>query len=126
MTMVRFNPALKAEIMEYLDYTFIVEGKKDVTSLQALGFTKVYAIHQNSIPLRERVLQISAEIGRRERVCILTDLDKKGKQLYMLLKTLFQEQGMRLDSTLRGILLKAGISHIEGLSTFMERIDKIG
>lgn len=124
--MVRFNPALKAEVMSYLDYTFIVEGKKDVSALNHLGFTKVYPIHQTGVPLLERVRELSEQIGRKERVCILTDLDKKGKKLYMLLKPMFQEQGMKLDSTMRGILLKAGISHIEGLTSFMEKIDKIG
>lgn len=124
--MVRFNPKLRVEILGYLDYSIIVEGKKDIAALNALGFKKVYAIHHTGVPLRERVLELSAQIGRKERVCILTDLDRKGKQLYMLLKSLFQEQGLKLDSTLRGILLKAGVSHIEGLTSFMEKISNIG
>lgn len=120
--MVRYNADLRKEIERYLDYVIIVEGKKDVASLRALGFTKVYAIHQTAVPLRERVLQLVAQIGRKEKVCILTDFDRKGKQLYLMLKGLLQEQGVRLDSTLRGILLKAKVSHVEGLDAFMEKV----
>ena len=123
--MARFNPGLRSEITQYLDYAIIVEGKKDVSSLEALGFEHVYAIHQIAVPLRSRVEQLSAWIGKKRKVCILTDFDKKGKQLYFLLKTLFQEQGMKIDSSLRGVLLKADVSHIEGLAHFMERAERI-
>jgi len=44
---------------------------------------------------------------------------------FFLLKTLFQEQGMKIDSSLRGVLLKADVSHIEGLAHFMERAERI-
>ncbi len=108
-------------IEKFLDYVIIVEGKKDLSSLKALGFTKLYTIHETSVPIKERVLAISNHLDKKDRVCILTDFDKKGKHLYLLLKTLFQEQGVRLDSTLRGVLLKAHISHIEGLYHYLQK-----
>src|SRR3989338_7992975 len=110
---MKLNPKLKNDLAKYTDYVIIVEGKKDVTSLQSLGFNKVYAIHQTSVHIKERVLQISQAVSKKEKVCILTDFDKKGKKLYFLLKTLFQEQGVKLDSTLRGLILVSGVSHIE-------------
>ena len=103
------------EIEKYKSYVIIVEGKKDLTSLQALGFSKVYVIHKISVPIKERILTIAQQITKKEKVCILTDFDKKGKALYFLLKSLFQEQGVKLDSSLRGLLLKAKVSHVEGL-----------
>lgn len=122
---MRLNPKLKADIAGYFDYTIIVEGKKDVAALNSMGFEKVYAIHENSVPIRERIVQLSEIIGRKEKVCILTDFDKKGKQLYMLIKSEMQALGMKLDSSLRGLIIKAQVSHIEGLSTFMDKVDKI-
>lgn len=123
---MKFNPKLKSDIRKYFDYVIIVEGKKDVASLKALGFKKIYPIHEPGVSIREKVSQISQDIEKKEKVCILTDFDKKGKKLYLLLKQLFQEQKVKLDSSLRGLLLQAGISHIEGLYKFFEKIEKIG
>lgn len=118
---MKFNADFRQQLATFSEYVVIVEGKKDVSSLHAAGFKRVYAIHQTGVPIREKVLEIAATLTKKDRVCILTDFDRKGKQLYELLKQLFQEQGARLDSTLRGIILKAGISHAEGLSTFLEK-----
>jgi len=123
---MKFNQRLKQELSRFQDYVIIVEGKKDVVALSNLGFDKVYAIHITGVPLRERVEQISEKINKKDKVCILTDFDKKGKKSYLYIKPICQELGMRLDSTLRGILIKARISHIEGLDSFMEKVGDIG
>ncbi len=120
---MKFNQSLKQEIERYKDYVILVEGKKDMQTLKHFGFEKVYEIHKNSVSLRERIEQIREKIGKKDRVCILTDLDKKGKKLYMLIKPILQELGVRLDSNLRGILIKAGLSHIEGISNFMNKVE---
>lgn len=122
---MRFNPRLKQEILNYLDYVLIVEGKKDVEAMQAIGFTDVYPLHMNGVPLRQRIEEIAGHLSKKDKVCILTDFDKKGKMLYLKVKPIFQEFGVKLDSTLRGIIIKAGISHIEGIDTFMGKIEKI-
>ncbi len=125
--MVKFNPKLKQDIGKYLDYVIIVEGKKDVNALKNLGFQRVFAVHETGVPLKERLVQIAQQIEKKEKVCILTDLDKKGKQLYMLIKAeLSQMPNIRLDSTLRGLLLKARVSHIEGLNEFIKKVSLIG
>lgn len=123
---MRFNPKLKQEMANYFDYVIIVEGKKDVESMQAMGFTDVYPLHMTGVPLRQRVEEIAGHLSKKDKVCILTDFDKKGKMLYLKVKPMFQELGVRLDSTLRGIIIKSGVSHIEGLDTFMGKVDKIG
>ncbi len=122
---MKYNPRLKHEMMKYLDYIIIVEGKKDVSSLQNLGFVRVYAIHETGKTLRERAETIVKELSKKDRVCILTDFDKKGKMLYLKLKPIFQELGVRLDSTLRGVIIKSGVSHIEGLDSFMKKVGEI-
>ena len=109
----------------YKAYVIIVEGKKDVAALKHLGFKKVYAIHQIGVPIRERVEQLLPFINKKDKVCILTDLDKKGKQMYNLLKGLLPEFGVKLDSRLRGLLIKMKVSQVEGLDKVMEKIEKI-
>jgi 5S rRNA maturation endonuclease (ribonuclease M5) len=123
--MVKFNQQLKKDINKFLDYVIIVEGKKDVQALKLAGFEKVYTIHETGTPLKERILQIINLIDKKDKVCILTDFDKRGKKLYLLLKTELQMLGVRLDSTLRGILLKSDISHIEGVTSFFKKVENI-
>jgi len=91
-----------------------------------LGFEKLYAIHQTGVPIRERIRFIVEELDKKDRVCILTDFDKKGKQLYLLIKQEMQTLGVRLDSSLRGILIKSQVSHIEGLYDFVKKVNQIG
>lgn len=122
---MRYNPRLKSEILSYLNFPIIVEGKKDVQALQSMGFTRLYAIHETGVSIRERIEQIASTLDKKDKLCILTDFDKKGRALYMLIKKICQELGVKLDSSLRGLLIKARVSHIEGLDSFMEKIDKI-
>jgi len=123
---MKFNPKLKQDVEKYKDYVIIVEGKKDVRALNNLGFEKVYAIHQTGISIGEVIEDIANKIDKKDRVCILTDFDKKGKKLYLLLKSKFGEIGVRLDSSLRGLLIKSQLSHIEGIDKFFQKIDGIG
>ncbi|MBX4212212.1 toprim domain-containing protein [Candidatus Pacearchaeota archaeon] len=111
---------LRHELQPYLNHVVIVEGKKDVAALSNLGFTRIYTIHETSVPLRERILNISKEISKKDKVSILTDFDKKGKQLYFIIKTELQSLGVKLDGSLRSLIIKVGVSHIEGLSTFLQ------
>ena len=122
---MKFNPQLKLEIEKYKNYAIIVEGKKDVNALKSYGFEKVYALHKTSVSLRERIEEISSLINKKEKVCILTDLDRKGRKLYKMVKPMLQEQGVKLDSSFRGLLIKSKISHIEGISKFMMKVENI-
>ncbi|MEK6855475.1 MAG: toprim domain-containing protein [Nanoarchaeota archaeon] len=120
---MKFNPQLKNELEKYKEYVILVEGKKDVFALKSLGFEKVYAIHMTSVSLRERIEEISKTIGKKDKVCILTDLDRKGRKLYELIKPILQELGVKTDSSLRGLLLKARLSHIEGIEKFLKKAE---
>ena len=118
---MKYNPKLQNQISGYLNYPIIVEGKKDVLSLNELGFQRVYAIHETGIPLKIKLEELSKIIPKKEKVCILTDFDKKGKLLYFKIKQICSELGIKTDSTLRGLILLANISHIEGLHTFIKK-----
>jgi len=122
---MKFNPRLKQELEKYKSYVILVEGKKDASALKHYGFSRVFEIHKTSVGLRERIEQISKHIERKDKVCILTDLDRKGKKLYMLVKPILIELGIKVDSSLRGLLIKSKVSHIEGISNFMKKIEEI-
>lgn len=118
---MKFNPRLQADMAKYMDYVIFVEGKKDVKLLNDLGFETVFALHETGIPLAERVQQLKNKIPKRKKVCILTDLDKRGKKLYFQVKALCKEHGIKTDSTLRGILLVSDVSHLEEVEDFVKK-----
>lgn len=125
---MKFNPRLKNDVEKFKDYVILVEGKNDVSALKNAGFERVYEIHKTGVGLRERIEQIAEGIEdkKRQKVCILTDLDKQGKKLYMLIKPILIELGVKVDSTLRGLLLKAKLSHMEGFEKFMGKVKGAG
>jgi 5S rRNA maturation endonuclease (ribonuclease M5) len=109
------NEKLIKEMNKAENYLVVVEGKKDKRALEALGFMNIFVINETGKSLGEKIEQIQEMCGKKDKVCILTDFDKKGKQLYLLLKSKLSEIGVRMDNSLRGVLLKERISHIEGL-----------
>ena len=119
---MEFDSEIQQIIKKYEDYVFVVEGKKDVAAMNNIGFERVHTIHNTGVPIRKRIEEIQSILRKKDKVCILTDFDKKGKQLYLLLKKEFSEAGVRLDGSFRGILLKSGVSHIEGLDSYMNKI----
>ncbi len=123
---MKYNPELKASIPAYFDYVIIVEGKKSADAMYSVGFRKIYTLHETGVPMKERVAQIMESINKKDKVCILTDFDRKGKDLYLLVKPIFQEHGAKLDSSLRGLLLKGQFEHVEEITQFFDKLSKIG
>lgn len=110
---------LKQEIKEAKDLFIVVEGKNDFLALKELGFENIFIINEQGKSLYEKIEEIESQANRR-KICILTDFDKKGKKLYLLLKSELSKRKVRLDNSFRAVLLKLKISHIEGLSTFIK------
>lgn len=118
---MKFNPKLKADLARYMEYTIFVEGKKHQKLLNSLGFESVFTLHETGVPLIERIEELKGIIPKRKKVCILTDLDKRGKKLYFEVKALCKVLGIKTDSTLRGLLLVGNMSHIEDLDDFVHK-----
>jgi len=110
---------LERELEDAKEQFIIVEGKRDKSSLEKLGFKHIFVINETGKSLYEKIEEIEFLAGKK-KICILTDFDKKGKKLYLLLKSELGKRRVRLDNTLRGKLLKSRVSHIEGLSNFMK------
>ena len=109
---------LKEEFRELADKAIassmliIVEGKKDRAALNKIGI-------QNIIELSKKPLyRIIEEISDSNDECIiLTDLDKKGKELYGRLNSELQKRGVKVNNKLRDFLFKnTRIRQIEGIS----------
>jgi len=94
----------------------IVEGKKDKVALEKLGFENIFVLHGK--PFYKAIEEIE---GKKIKKCIiLTDLDKKGKQLYYVFKRALVRRGIRVIDKLRKTMLREKISHTEGLTTFIQ------
>lgn len=99
--------------------SIIVEGKKDVSALKKIG------IKNSMFCLSVKPIYKVAEDFKAREVIILTDFDKKGKELYGKLSTELQSQGVRIDRTFREWLQRnTKLSHIEGLDNYYYRANQ--
>ena len=90
----------------------IVEGKKDRKALERLGLKNIMELSKK--PLYQVVEEVS---GSNNECIILTDLDKKGKELYGKLNSDLQNQGVKINNSLRNFLFKnTKIRQIEGIA----------
>jgi len=112
------------ELLEWIDKIknsdkiVIVEGKEDKAALKRLGITKV--VQLNKRPLYKVVEEL---IRKGKEVIILTDLDKKGKQLYGKLNHDLGRFGVKIDNKFRHFLFKhTQLRQIEGLDSYIERL----
>jgi len=91
------------------DKTVIVEGIKDKKALNNLGV-------KNVITLNKPIYKIIDDISEMYKdVVILTDLDKKGRELYSKLRFGLERNHVKIDNSFRIFLFKEKISHIEGI-----------
>jgi len=95
------------------NYVTIVEGKKDRLALERLGFSNVIILNK---PLYEVAEDINAA-----RVVLLTDLDKKGRELYSKIKKDLDKRGIMVDDTMRNLLFKTELRQIEGLTKYLKK-----
>ncbi|MBI1934962.1 toprim domain-containing protein [Candidatus Woesearchaeota archaeon] len=88
----------------------IVEGRKDKNALNKLGIRNI--IELNKKPL----FSIVEEAAGQKECIILTDLDRKGRELYGKLNSGLQERGVKVDNRLRNFLFKSTkLRQIEGI-----------
>jgi dTMP kinase len=94
----------------------LVEGIKDKKALKSVGI-------KNVITLKKPLYAVIEDIVETEKECIiLTDLDKKGKQLYARLSSKLKQFGVKIDNRFREFLFKTKLRQIEGINRYLETI----
>ncbi len=97
------------------DTLLLVEGKKDKMALQAFGMRNVQILDR---PLFEVIEGITGECA------VLTDFDKKGKELYGKLANQLRQRGVKVDDSFRNLLMTLPLKQIEGLPAVVHKIYK--
>lgn len=113
------NEELIEEIkkLKEADFIIIVEGKKDKSALEKFGVKNIITLSKK--PLFAVIEDIVAE---KKEVVILTDLDKKGKQLYGKLNSGLQKFGVKVNNKFREFLFKkTKLRQIEGIYNHVKR-----
>jgi 2,5-diamino-6-(ribosylamino)-4(3H)-pyrimidinone 5'-phosphate reductase len=119
-------------ILEYLaeesakGTPIIVEGKKDVEALKALGIKgRIIAAKTGGKTLLD-VISEAEECGVRE-VILLLDFDRRGRELTRRLKQRFEKTGPRPNIEFWNQLLQLiwkEVKDIEGLAKYMETLKR--
>ncbi len=96
----------------------IVEGKKDRAALQKLGIGEESVMELSKKPI---YAVIEEAAGKAENCIILTDLDRKGKELFGKLNDGLQRHGVKVDNSFREFLFRhTKLRQIEGISEDIE------
>jgi len=115
----------KEEIEDFLielnksNKLIIVEGPKDKKALKDAG------VGNHIIELTKKpIFQVIEDVAKiSDQVVILTDFDKKGKELYGKLNSDLQQNGVKVDHYFREWLQKnTKLSHVEGLSSYISNL----
>jgi len=93
----------------------IIEGPKDKAALESFGIQTIFLLSEKPL------FAVAEEVAMQfSEVILLTDLDKKGKELYGKLSKEFKRLGVKVDITFREFLQKeTKLSHVEGLTTYV-------
>ena len=95
----------------------IVEGPKDKAALKQFGIKNVITLSKK--PLYAIVEEVAA---KTKECAILTDLDKKGKQLYSRLAKDLKKFKVKIDDCFRNYLFKhTSLRQIEGLPRYVKK-----
>ncbi|HLC60424.1 MAG TPA: toprim domain-containing protein [Candidatus Nanoarchaeia archaeon] len=96
----------------------IVEGKKDRAALNKFGISNIIELSKKPL------FQIVEEVANSNDECIiLTDLDRKGKEIYGKLNSDLQKHGVKINNKFRNFLFKnTKLRQIEGMNTYVQFI----
>ncbi|MGY5859586.1 MAG: hypothetical protein RTU63_09460 [Candidatus Thorarchaeota archaeon] len=80
---------------KYPNLIVIVEGKRDVTVLRNLGLEAPIIKTQSRLPRPSLIEKIIAQAGKDGQILILTDFDKKGKEIYKFIEKELELSGIK-------------------------------
>ncbi len=98
----------------------IVEGIKDKRALKKLAVNNYIVVLS-----KKPIFAVIEDISKITKdVVILTDFDKKGKELYGKLNSGLQRLGVKVDHYFREWLQRnTKLSHIEGIAKYIKNLD---
>jgi len=100
------------------DSVLVIEGKKDKRALEQLGINANFFLLNNRRNIQANAEEISKTY---HRAILLLDADKKGKLLTKIMKDNLQRLGVRVDTRLKNMLVKAtNANTIEGMRKALE------
>lgn len=106
--------SLKKESEESI---IVVEGKNDKKALINIGINR-----ERIITLSTPLYKVCEIIEKDNDSCIiLTDIDKKGKELYSKINSNLSQRGVRINNKFRIFLYKTTLRQIEGLDNYIKR-----
>lgn len=107
--------------IENLETPIVVEGQRDVKALRILGCAgAIHAINAGD-SLHDRAESFAA--GTR-RVILLTDWDRKGDQLFDMMRGKLHANGVRADGDFRDKIrmwMRPPVKDVESLATYVAR-----
>lgn len=94
----------------------IVEGPKDKAALESYGVDKIFMLSKT--PLFATIERVAKSF---DRIIVLTDFDRKGKELYGKITKEAERHGLKMDTRYREWFQNnTQLSHIEGLVAYLE------
>ena len=105
-----------AEEMNSVIDVVIVEGQHDRKTLRALGYRMRIILSSGRLTYGQIV---ERSVGRFSRIAILTDFDEEGERMSLILKSLLERRGTKVDqfyrNRFRDMLRKAGLTTLESI-----------
>ena len=99
------------------DKVVLVEGIKDKKALELLGV-------KNIMTLKKPLYAVIEDIVEMKKECILlTDLDKKGREIYSKLASRLKHFGVNIDDSFREFLFNTKLRQIEGILSYLEKLN---
>lgn len=106
------------ELLMLRDLPVLVEGVNDRQALKELGFVNVFVIDG---PL----FSVVEFLERYDEIVLLTDLDKKGDELFKTLKHDFLQKGVRVNEKGRKALAKTPVRQVEELTKYLKNKENV-
>ena len=103
---------------KYPNLLVIVEGKRDVRVLRNLGLNAPIIKTQTRLSRPRLIEKIAAEAGKDGQVLILTDFDKKGKEIYRFVEKELELRGIKNLKRERRMIRK----HMEDWTTIEQLV----
>ena len=107
---------LRKRVKEFQGKTVVVEGRKDVKALKALGIEEV-------IPLHGRPLIKLIPFLENKEIVILSDFDREGRRIAAKLRKLLQAHKIMLNTRLRKEVMSLRIYRIEDMIGLAPEMD---